>query len=96
MYGAEKARAVLVVRLGRETQTCRSQAIIAPVGVSSLGYEVIAKSRAQRVSIRHLILDVFHRSSESLTEINYACEQMGIERLEPELPPEPISSTQVH
>jgi hypothetical protein len=96
VYGAEKAWAVLVVLRGRQTQTCRIQAIIAPVVVSGLGYEVIAKSRAQRVSIHHLILAVFHCSSESLTRVNYACEQMGIERLEPELPPEPISSTQLH
>ena len=72
------------------------QAIITPVVVSGLGYEVIAKSRTQRFSIHHLILAVFHCFSESLTGVNYACEQMGTERLEPELPPEPISSTDVH
>ena len=79
MYGAEKARTVRVVLRGRQTQTCRMQPVIAPVVVSGLGYEVIAKSRTQRGSIHHLILAVFHYSSESLTGVNYACEQMGIE-----------------
>ena len=79
MYGAEKARAVLVVLRGRQTQTCRMQAIIAPVVVSGLGYEVIAKSRTERISCHHFILAVFHCSSESLTGVNYVCEQMGIE-----------------
>jgi hypothetical protein len=72
------------------------QAMIAPVVVSGLGYEVIAESRTQRVFIHRLILAVFHCSSESLAGVNYACEQMGIEPLEPELPPEPISSVTVH
>ena len=79
VYGAEKASAVRVVLRGRQTQTCRMQAVIAPVVVSGLGYEVIAKSRTQRVFIHLLILAVFHCSSESLTGVNYACEQMGIE-----------------
>ena len=79
MYGAEKARAVHGVLRGGKTQTGRMQPMIAPVVVSGLGYEVIAESRTQRVSSHHLILAVLHCSSESLTGVNYACEQMGIE-----------------
>ena len=77
VYGAEKAWAVRVVLRGRQTQTCRMQALIAPVVVSGLGYEVIAESRTQRVFIHPLILAVFHCSLESLTGVNYACEQMA-------------------
>ena len=79
MYGAEKASAVRVVLRGRQTQTCGMQPMIAPVVVSGLGYKVIADSRTRRVSIHVLILAVFHCSWGSLTGVNYACEQMGIE-----------------